>query len=159
MPIATLKTETQAATCGAGPRSRRAGSISNAPRKANSAVKVMPTRRNGKAINHATGHSTSASKASGQHSTSSRHHSSRAIRVFTFAVPVVRRCTRSVNQDVGVDGTPQADCDEMGKGAMNVAALVLSREKLRQYTPKPGVTFSAIFSERAPLLPNQTTRH
>src|ERR1700722_8479535 len=44
----------------------RAGSIRTARKKANKASNVMPINRNGKEINHTSGHSSSASKASGQ---------------------------------------------------------------------------------------------
>ena len=62
--------------------SKRAGNMSSALRNANSAENVMPSRRNGSDNSHAIGHNTSASNASGQHSTSSRHQADRAIRVF-----------------------------------------------------------------------------
>ncbi|GAB3380185.1 hypothetical protein GCM10027432_06220 [Lysobacter fragariae] len=64
------------------PPRRRAGSNSIACRSANSAENVMPTRRNGRASSHITGHSTRANNASGQHRTKRRHQATIVISVF-----------------------------------------------------------------------------
>src|SRR3546814_8811362 len=73
----------------------------------------MPTRRNGSNTSQASGHSTSANSASGQHSTNNTHQASRAIRVFMVGPPVERhRCTRSNHHRAGSGRRPQAGCDE-----------------------------------------------
>ena len=100
------------------PPSSRAGSISSACKNANSAENVMPTSRNGNANSQTKGHSTSASNASGQHSTHSRHHSSRRVRDFIAVLGLIKRCTCSDLHDAGVHPARQAVCDETGMAAM-----------------------------------------
>lgn len=51
-----------------GPRNNRTGSIKSAVRRPRTPSTAIPTRRNGKRSNHTIGYSTSASRASGQHS-------------------------------------------------------------------------------------------
>ncbi len=63
--------------------SKRAGRNRRARIRANTAPTVMPISRNGKESNHTTGKRTSASSATGQHSTNRMHHPTNSISAFT----------------------------------------------------------------------------
>src|SRR5450755_2508693 len=63
----------------------RAGRSRTARRSANSASKVMPTRRNGRDKSHTNGQRTSASRARGQHRTNRMHQPTSTSRVLMAA--------------------------------------------------------------------------
>jgi len=56
------------------PPSTRAGNITMARSSENTPSTAMPSNRNGSEISHTIGHNNSARMASGQHTTSNRHH-------------------------------------------------------------------------------------
>jgi hypothetical protein len=57
-----------------GPLSKRTGNRKIARSNWKTPVTVIPTNRNGSSNSHTIGYSTSANSASGQHSTSNKHH-------------------------------------------------------------------------------------
>jgi hypothetical protein len=67
--------------------SMRAGRNSTARSNANSASKVMPTRRNGNERTHTRGHNTRTNKARGQHRTNKTHQMTRERRVLIGGCP------------------------------------------------------------------------
>src|SRR6185437_2694003 len=62
-----------------GPRRIRAGSMNSARRNSNTPSTAKPSRRNGSAISHTSGHRISASNASGQQKISNSNHSRKVI--------------------------------------------------------------------------------
>ena len=113
-------------------RNSRAGSISNAPSKANTAPTVIPIKRSGSDSNHTTGASTKASSAIGQASTNSRHQPTSNSSAFMprsgaggSALGPLRRRFVGLRQMVNANQNRQRESDGKadGKDAVRQAAL------------------------------------
>jgi hypothetical protein len=109
----------------------RAGNNRIARRSANNASNVIPTRRNGSDRSHTSGHSTSASKAIGQHRTNRMHQTTKTKKGFMEA-PV-----RAVIDRIAA----------IQKTA--TAAMVGARHRLRRRLPKaPKLTNPFVYRRR-----------
>ena len=93
-------------------RTTLAGSVKSARIRSNTPPTARPTIRNGSSISHTRGYSTKASRAKGQHTSRSKHHSRNAI-IFE----VTKKADRRFEEDGAGDGIRTRDIN-LGKVAL-----------------------------------------